>query len=57
MSPGSGRSQAACNSALDKAIRNAVGSPAHETGAQGLPQRRSLCDGLRNQVPKGDARR
>ncbi|CAE7819776.1 unnamed protein product, partial [Symbiodinium sp. CCMP2456] len=35
MSPASGRSQAACNSALDKAIRNAVGSPVHETGAQG----------------------
>ncbi|CAE7790145.1 unnamed protein product [Symbiodinium necroappetens] len=36
MSPASEKSQAACNSAVEKAIRNAVGSSTHETGAPGL---------------------
>lgn len=36
MSPASEKSQAACNSAVEKAIRNAVGSSMHETGAPGL---------------------
>jgi len=53
MSPGSGRSQAACNSALDKAIRNAVGSPAHETGAQGLPNDGLSVMGCGTKSPKG----
>ncbi|CAE7904007.1 unnamed protein product [Symbiodinium sp. KB8] len=36
MSPASEKSQAACNSAVEKAIRNAMGSSTHETGAPGL---------------------